>query len=249
MVVLNASQQPSEVCSHERRPGTTVCLHCRHQARLVARARRKRLLLQGSAVAVVLAVVGAAAMLSADALRNRGRAGNSAGSEAPNLVAVASAKPGTADVPSQSISARSTTRPPVTQEGEVSRPPAAPLAPIVARGQTSLGDSVTVTRGDSSIVVEFDTPDARTRIPEKFEAFVRATLPRLYGPAADSALAKMPSGGIANSQQALLYDLPVHGIRIALDNGWWIVLYPEIRAGRDGPLVVRYRAAVVNRTN
>jgi hypothetical protein len=243
--VLNASHQLTEVCTHERRPGTTVCLHCRHQARIVARARNKRLLLRGGAAAVVLTVVAAATLLSANALRSRSEAGNSARSEAPPLVATGTE----ADRTPQSIVAPSATRKPVTQQGEVEPAPASPLAPIVAAGQTPLGDGVTVTRGDSGIVVDFDTPEARTRTPEKFERFVRATLPRLYGPAADSALAKIPGGGIAGSQQALLYQLPTSGIRIALDNGWWILLLPEIRPGQDGPLVVRYRAAVVNRTN
>lgn len=247
--MLNASQQPPEICTHERRPGTTVCLHCRHQTRIVARERRKRLFLQGSAVAVVLAVIGAAGLLSAAALRNRGDAGRSASSKAPTLVSVASVRSGAAEAQSPSASEPSATRPPVTQEGEVSRPPTPPLAPIVAAGRGSLGDSIAVVRSDSGIVVEFDTPDARTRTPEKFERFVRATLPRLYGPGADSALAKIPSGGIANSQKALLYELPTSGIRIALNNGWWIALFPEIRPGQDGPLVVRYRAAVVNRAN
>src|SRR5437773_586464 len=36
---------------HELRPGTTVCVHCRHAARAVARERRQRLLLRAGTVA------------------------------------------------------------------------------------------------------------------------------------------------------------------------------------------------------
>lgn len=248
--MLNASQQPVEACMHERRPGTTVCLHCRHEARIVARERRKRLMLGGSAVLVVAAVLGIAGMLGTGALRNRGEA-RQAASNAQAVVTVAqstdtqltAASPAQASVASTAV-APATKR--VTLQGEVTRAHV-PLAPIVAMGPNTLGNGIIATRDDSGIVLAFDTPETRTRIPEKFEAFVRSTLPRLYGAAADSALAKIPSGGIASSQKALLFDLPTRGVRIALPNGWWLVLYPEIRAGHDGPLVVRYRSAVVDR--
>ena len=52
--MANTPQQPSEVvCTHERRPGTTVCLHCRHAARISAQAQRTRLVFRGSAAAIV----------------------------------------------------------------------------------------------------------------------------------------------------------------------------------------------------
>jgi hypothetical protein len=258
MAVLNATQQPLETCMHERRPGTTVCLHCRHQARIVARERRKRLMLRGTAVLVVVAVVAAAGTLGTGALRNRSAAKSSDRARAKAMITVAQSAD-TQIVASQSASLASTAQTPtqssagsvapgrVTMQGEVSRAHGARLSPLVALGKSSLGDGVTAERNDSGVVlVAFDTPEARTRIPEKFERFVRTTLPQLYGPAADSALAKVPDGGIASSQKALLYDLPTRGIRIALPNSWWLVLYPEIRPGQDGPLVVRYRSSVVD---
>src|SRR5438552_4202461 len=50
-------------CEHEHRPGTLVCLHCRHTARLAARARRRQ-----SAWRVGTAVLGATAVISTTAL-------------------------------------------------------------------------------------------------------------------------------------------------------------------------------------
>jgi hypothetical protein len=91
--------------------------------------------------------------------------------------------------------------------------------------------------------LSFDNPDNRTRIPAKFEQFVRATLPQVYGAAADSALSRIPVGALAR-QGDLLTELPVHGMRIPLKGSWSIALYPETRQGRNGPLVVRYHTRV-----
>ena len=54
-VTLSTAPEIIETCTHERRPGTTVCLRCRHAARAAARERFKRLMLRGSAVAIVVA--------------------------------------------------------------------------------------------------------------------------------------------------------------------------------------------------
>jgi hypothetical protein len=118
------------------------------------------------------------------------------------------------------------------------------LAPIVPAGQSELSAGVTALRGDSDVVVAFDTPMARTRRPEKFEAFVRTTLPMVYGAAARNVLAKLPDGTIVG-QGELLSELPKRGIRIPLDAEWMIRLFPETRPGQDGPLVIRYRVSVV----
>jgi hypothetical protein len=90
------------------------------------------------------------------------------------------------------------------------------------------------------VVLDFDTKLARTRMADKFERFVRATLPSIYGAAADSALARLPQGALA-SQGDLIGDLPTRGMRIPLPNGGAIVLFPMTRQGQDGPLVTRYR--------
>jgi hypothetical protein len=208
-------------------------LHCRHEARVVARERRKRLMLRGSAVAVVIAIVGVAGILSAGALRSRGEKG------AGPVVQVASSTRSTKADTQPAIA-------PVTQQGEVAHRTAATptIAPIVPVGESSLGEGVAAVRADSVVLLTFDTPMSRTRIPEKFEHFVRTTLPRVYGPVADSALARVPAGSLARSQRELLYELPTRGMHIPLRDGRNIVLYPETRPGDDGPLVIRYRVSV-----
>jgi hypothetical protein len=119
-----------------------------------------------------------------------------------------------------------------------------PLVPILAHGQTTLGAGIVAMRSDSNVTVAFDTDGLRTRRRDKFERLVRTTLPAVYGQRADSMLATMPEGTIA-AQGDLLTDLPTRGVRLALRDGWSLALYPETRPGRDGPLVVRYRVAVI----
>jgi hypothetical protein len=50
--------------------------------------------------------------------------------------------------------------------------------------------------------------------------------------------------GKLSGQGDLLYELPVRGIHLPLDPARHLEIFPEIRPGRDGPLVIRYRAAV-----
>jgi hypothetical protein len=57
-------------------------------------------------------------------------------------------------------------------------------------------------------------------------------------------LTKIPDGGLS-SQGDLLGELPTRGMRIPVGSEWMIRLFPETRAGQDGPLVVRYRVSVV----
>lgn len=117
------------------------------------------------------------------------------------------------------------------------------LAPILPAGQSDLGDGVTATRGDTDVTVAFDTPLARTRRPEKFERFVRNTLPMIYGSSVRGLLESIPEGSIAG-QGDLLTVLPARGARIPIDSSWSIRLFPETRPGQDGPLVIRYRVFV-----
>jgi hypothetical protein len=119
-----------------------------------------------------------------------------------------------------------------------------PLVPILAHGETTLSQGITATRSDSSVIVRFDVDGLRTRRRDKFERLVRETLPAVYGHRADSVLAGMPDGAIAG-QGDLLTELPSRGVRLALNDGWKLTLFPETRPGRDGPLVVRYRVAVI----
>ena len=59
--MTHAMELPTNACPHELRPGTTVCLHCRWEAKSAARKRRRRLLMKGSsgvALLTTLAVMG-----------------------------------------------------------------------------------------------------------------------------------------------------------------------------------------------
>ncbi len=123
-------------------------------------------------------------------------------------------------------------------------PTRAPFAPVLPQGQSQLADGITATRRDSVVVVSFDTKLARTRRPDKFEQFVRTTLPSIYGTAVDSVLRKVPVGALAG-QGDLVNELPTRGMRIPASSGWTITLFPMTRPGQDGPLVVQYRVSVI----
>ncbi len=229
----------SIVCTHELRPGTTVCWHCRHTARIAARERRKKLMLRMSAGAIVLATLGAAGALSASAIR-----GWSGARRAKSQVALASTSKALADAPQRGATPGPTA---VVQQGDVVARTTAPFIPIVPVGASTLRDGPTVLRSDSGVTLSFDIPLIRTRMPTKFEHLVRTTLPAIYGRGVDSVLAKIADGDIAR-QGDLLSELPKRGVRIPVNAAWMFALYPETRPGLDGPLVVRYRVSVVSRS-
>ena len=240
-------------CNHERRPGTTVCLHCRQEARLAASDRRKKLLLRGSAAGIVVAVI-AVGMSNAAALRGRALskvtpAPDSAAAAKADVVSSAAIdsilpQPNTA----RPAPAAATVTPPATATttpaARGNAAPPATLSPIVKVGDTPLGAGVVATRSDSGVLVAFDTPDLRTRTPEKFERFLRLTLPQIYGAPIEAPLTSVPLGKLV-AQGDLLYELPTRGIRLPVQPGWHLEVYPEIRPGNDGPLVVRYRSSIV----
>jgi hypothetical protein len=247
--VVNAPQQPSEViCTHERRPGTTVCLHCRHAARVATRAKRKRIMLRGGAVAIVFATFIVAGLLGAKAIGGKSR-GPADKAPKPESQVAEAAVPATPAPDTTTIAPVVTPAPatPTTQQGDAPKRLVAPLMPVVPPGESPLLAGVTATRQDSTVLLSFDTPSNRTRIGEKFEQLVRTTLPAVYGHGVDSVLAKLPRGGIAR-QGNLLSELPSRGVRIPIGDAWMIRLYPETRPGEDGPLVVRYRVSVVPAT-
>jgi hypothetical protein len=258
MTLLDTPKQPLEACTHERRPGTTVCLRCRHAARAAARERFNRLALRGAAVVIVVGTFVTAGAIGASAIR--GRVESRGRTATPDSASHLDSATMTASVDSGSVD--SATGVIASQSGAVSHaPPLAPapagvpaaphtgaarpiLTPVLPAGQSELVGGVTALRGDTDVVVFFDTPEARTRRPEKFEAFVRTTLPMVYGAAVRNVLAKLPDGTIVG-QGELLSELPKRGIRIPLDAAWMLRVFPETRPGQDGPLVVRYRVAVV----
>ena len=238
----------SVICSHELRPGTTVCWHCRHTARVAARARRKRVVLRVSAAGIVLATLGAAGALSASAIRGRSAARPRVQSPANGVTA---RKAATRDsvalqAPAPNAAAPVSPTPTVTQQASVVVHARAPFLPIVPVGASTLRDGPTVVRADSVVTLSFDIPLIRTRIPAKFEHLVRTTLPAIYGRGVDTVLSKIAEGDIAR-QGDLLSELPKRGVRIPVNAAWMIALFPETRPGQDGPLVVRYRVSVVAR--
>jgi hypothetical protein len=91
--------------------------------------------------------------------------------------------------------------------------------------------------------VHFDVAVARTRRSDKFERVVRSTLPAIYGEAVDSLLAAVPEGKLVD-RDALLSELLARGLHVPLAAGWTLAVWPETRAGRDGPLIVSYRTTI-----
>jgi hypothetical protein len=118
-----------------------------------------------------------------------------------------------------------------------------PLKPIVAEGRTRLRDGLVAVRTGDTVAVHFDTPLMRTRQPQKFEQLVRATLPAIYGAAADSLLATVAAGDLIRGVDPTV-GAPTHGVYLPLAAGWSLALWPETRPGRDGPLIVTYRTAL-----
>lgn len=133
----------------------------------------------------------------------------------------------------------------MTSVASVTTPTAPELAPVIGEGRTELRDGIFAERGEHEITVSFDKPLTRTRRPEKFETILRATLPQIYGARIDSALAVIPVGTIV-PPQGLLTELPRQGLWIPVPDGPSLRIWPETRPGEDGPLVVRYRAAVAS---
>jgi hypothetical protein len=122
--------------------------------------------------------------------------------------------------------------------GAVSPPRA--LQPIIAEGRRELGDSMFAVREGPQVIVNFDTDSLRTRFDWKFEGVVRATLPIIYGQEAGAALDSIPQSYLARG--GLLTDLPRRGIPLRV-GPHTLRVWPITREGRDGPLVVGYRAA------
>ena len=229
-------------CTHELRPGITVCLHCRHAARQSQAARTRVLLLRaGGAVALLAVAAGAVALPRGGAVPTPPRATLAAEVPPPG----AAAEP-TADAPIASAPA-SIVRPvahATVPPGHAAEPMTARHSgPIIPEGRTELRGGVVAVRTGDTVAVHFDTPATRTRRRDKFERLVRTTLPAVFGPAADSALAAVPRGRLT-APGDLLTELPRRGLRLATPNGT-LALWPATRPGRDGPLVVTYVATLV----
>jgi hypothetical protein len=239
------SERVAPPCPHDVGPGIPVCLRCRKENRVATRERRRRALFATAAIglgAATIGAAGAAGMLDSE-LRAAGFA----------IPAVPAASTPSVDVPQSVTDPAPDSTPAVTAVPEstvvsvasVTTPPAPELAPTIGEGRTSLREGVVAERSGDEITVNFDTPLTRTRRPEKFEAVLRATLPQIFGASVDSALATMPVGTLVPSH-GLTTDLPTQGLYLPLPGGSTLRIWPETRAGEDGPLVVRYRVLVVS---
>lgn len=238
-------------CSHDLGPGTTVCLRCRQEERQLALARQKRMLLRAGltlAGVAVVAVIGNAVLSAVRTSASaRGRAPlHLLGSTSTTSSVQQQGTPATTPV----VQASAITPAPAKTASATTAAPAAPrvnsastLTLKVPLGRTGLRDSMYVDREADSAVVHFDTELARTRRRDKFEATVRATLPVLYGAGIDSMLAALPEGAIAGDRD-LVNEVAVRGVRLPVPAGGTLELWPVTRPGRDGPLVVGYRARV-----
>jgi hypothetical protein len=204
---------------------------------------------RGGAAVISLAVIAAVGITAVSSLRSR--------AASPQPEAAAS----TLDTPADSTPAPDSLEPaPVTSvarevsaAGVVAKPiPNAPaprpattttngIPLVVPVGRTALRDTMVADRSGDTVRVIFDLLLSRTRRPDKFEAIVRSTLPQVFGSAADSALRAVPYGSVARAGD-LIETLPSSGFHIPLANGRAIAVWPETRAGRDGPLVIAYRA-------
>ena len=266
------ASRPVPPCPHELRPGTAVCLRCQHAERGVKRARQRQLFARGGAAVLTLAVIAGVGIAAATALRSRigtnGAAPDSreaatdgaidstivaadTASDSPQSISPPVADPvGASSVAKANVGGQAVATPAASTP---SAPPSAPVtstvnlamargvAPVVPMGRTALRDTMVAERAGDTVRVSFDLLLSRTRRAEKFEAIMRSTLPQVYGALADSALRALPVGAVARAGD-LMTTLPERGFHIPIAGGRTIAVWPETRAGRDGPLVVAYRA-------
>jgi hypothetical protein len=260
-------------CLHELRPGTKVCLHCRRAAREARAAHRNRIFVRITltAMAIGVAAIGAKAGLNAwqrgslpqlpilMAATTKALVESLPGAPAAAVATADSvAGPATRDssatmlpvaTDSTTATAPAVVAPPVVETVALTTPPPyvppapAALVPAVPEGRTELEGGMYAVRSGDTVTVYFDTPEGRTRRPDKFEQIVRATLPVTHGSAADALLASVAPGALVGAVD-LVTDLPARGLHLRASDGRALSLWPETRPGRDGPLVVSYRTTL-----
>ena len=214
---------------------------------------------RGTAVVLVLGVISAIGIAGASVIRSRAwtsstedlardpelKTTSSEDSAADSVTSTTTDSATTVAVPAQAGERQAVpAAQPVPPTMAASKPTAAvgvAVLPVVPVGRTALRDTIIAVRAGDTVRVSFDLELSRTRRPEKFEAIVRSTLPQVYGTAVDSALRALPVGAVARAGD-LVTTLPEQGFHIPLAGGRMIAVWPETRPGRDGPLVVAYRA-------
>jgi hypothetical protein len=207
-----------------------VCLHCRAAARAEARARLHRLGARAGMAALVVVLLTAAGSAGASMIDGGPAARLREAAVALRSIAASSGATLAAGHPA-----------PSARRAAASPTGKSILTPVVPEGRTELRDGMYAVRAGDTVRVYFDGIMTRTRRRDKFELTVRNTLPAVYGVRADSLLASVRSGELTRGGD-LITELPARGIRLALADGSALALWPETRPGRDGPLVVSYRA-------
>jgi hypothetical protein len=239
-----------KTCTHDRGPGTTVCLRCRHDEWQASQRRRQQMLMRVLGLGFVVGIIGMAGVAMASTIRER-----SSGTDSTRNV-VQQDKPAVARQPRQLTPTRSRTA--EASPVDFSAPPVAPKAPaasvsvpasrnragsMLVEGRTELTDSIFAVRSGDSVVVNFDVQGGRTRRADKFERMLRTTLPLVYGRFATLALDSVPNGTLLPSKD-IVGELQSQGMRLTLENGVKISVHPQTRIGRDGALVVAYLTVV-----
>ena len=222
---------------------------------------------RGGVAVLSLVVIAAVGVTAATALRARRApaaqspaaeplavpAADSAATDPELTTTDSSSLPEVAEQPAASVTALQAapvpapTVPTVTPTALVSPSPtttAKQVALVVPVGRSALRDTMVAERAGDTVRVSFDLLLSRTRRPEKFEAIMRSTLPQVYGASVDSALKALPVGAVARAGD-LITTLPARGFHIPLTDGRTLAVWPVTREGRDGPLVVAYRAVAM----
>lgn len=220
-------------CQHERRPGTVVCLYCRHEEQLASKGRRRARRGMLGAALLILAV--AAGVLIATRSDQWPIIGSGDAEPASPMAPAASAQP-------EMIAPEARPIPAASSAAGVAV--TSPARPIIAEGRTSLPGGLYAVRTGDTVEVHFDTPENRTRRRDKFERVVRETLPTVYGTVADEALAGVPAGQLVADGE-LPTDLTERGVRLRTAQGGTLMVWPSTIPGRDGPLVVAYRTTIL----
>lgn len=213
---------PTYDCGHERRPGTTVCLQCRQQQISWSARRQRRILGVGVAMVALVGVLAVVVMKGIEP--ETGIAGDR---ETP-VTTVDANRQGQGEL------AAAETRP------ATSAPAAGALVPVVAEGRTELSEGMYAIRSGDSVMVHFDTPDARTRRRDKLDRTLRVTLRQVYGAPMDSLLRARPENLLGG--RGIFGDVTATGLRIALPGGGALTIWPQTRPGQEGPLVISYVA-------
>ncbi len=223
----------SSSCEHERRPGTVVCLYCRHEEHLASiRRRRTRRGMIGVTLLISLVAVGVLVMnrsngipvIQPGAAEPASTLGPIAARQSEEIAPDARAIPADGPAPAAAIATSA-------------------AGPIVAEGRTSLPGGLFAVRTGDTVEVYFDTPENRTRRRDKFERIVRETLPAVYGTVAHDALSDVPVGELVATGE-LPTEIAERGVLLRTAQGGSLMVWPSTRPGRDGPLVVSYRTTI-----